>query len=148
KDITRFHTLFWPVMLRTAGYSLPKKIHIHGFLTVDGEKMSKSKGTFVRATTYLKHLDPQWLRYFYATKLTPKLDNIDLNLDEFAEKIDGDLVGKIANLASRTAKFVEAVGLSAKYPDDGGLFADVAAAGTEIADAYETCDYNRVVRTV
>jgi len=148
KDITRFHTLFWPVMLKTAGFTLPKKIHIHGFLTVDGEKMSKRKGTFVRATTYLKHLDPQWLRYYYATKLTPKLDNIDLNLEEFADKIDGDLVGKIANLASRTAKFVETSGLAAQYPDDGGLFADVAAAGTDIADAYETCDYNRAVRTI
>jgi methionyl-tRNA synthetase len=148
KDITRFHTLFWPVMLKAAGYSLPTKIHIHGFLTVDGEKMSKSKGTFVRATTYLKHLDPQWLRYFYATKLTPKLDNLDLNLTEFADKIDGDLVGKIANLASRTAKFVEAAGLSAKYPDDGGLFADVAAAGGEIAKAYEACDFNLAMRTI
>ncbi|MGC3965837.1 MAG: methionine--tRNA ligase [Pirellulales bacterium] len=148
KDITRFHTLFWPVMLKAAGYSLPTKIHIHGFLTVDGEKMSKSKGTFVRATTYLKHLDPQWLRYFYATKLTPKLDNLDLNLEEFADKIDGDLVGKVANLASRTAKFVEQAGLSAQYPDDGGLFADTAAAGAEIAKAYEACDFNLAMRTI
>ena len=148
KDITRFHTLFWPVMLKAAGYTLPTKVHIHGFLTVDGEKMSKSKGTFVRATTYLQHLDPQWLRYYYATKLTPKLDNLDLNLDEFAEKIDGDLVGKIVNLASRTARFVEQSGLSAKYPEDGGLFADTAAAGREIAEAYEACDFNRAMRTI
>jgi len=148
KDITRFHTLFWPVMLKTAGYSLPHRVHIHGFLTVDGEKMSKSKGTFVRGATYLKHLDPAWLRYYYASKLNPKLDNIDLNLDEFVEKVNNDLVGKIVNLASRTAKFVETSGLSKTYPDDGGLFAAVAAAGTEIAEAYEACDYNRATRTI
>jgi len=148
KDITYFHTLFWPVMLQGAGLSLPRKVHIHGFLTVDGEKMSKSKGTFVLASTYLKHLDPQWLRYFYASKLTPKLDNIDLNLEEFTAKVNGDLVGKIVNLASRTAKFIEAKGLSETYPDDGGLFTAVASAGEEIADAYEKCDYNRAARTI
>jgi methionyl-tRNA synthetase len=148
KDITYFHTLFWPVMLKASGHTLPTKIHIHGFLTVNGEKMSKSKGTFVRAATYLKHLDPAALRYFYASKLTPKLDNLDLNLDEFKAKVDGDLVGKIVNLASRTARFIEATGLSAKYPDDGGLFAAVAAAGEEIAEAYESCDFNRAMRTI
>ncbi len=149
KDITRFHTLFWPVMLKTAGYSLPTKVHIHGFLTVNGEKMSKSKGTFVRASTYLESsLDPQWLRYFYASKLVPKLDNIDMNLDEFVEKVNGDLVGKIVNLASRTARFVEPTGLAGKYPDDGGLFAEAARQGAEIADGYESCDFNRAMRTV
>jgi methionyl-tRNA synthetase len=148
KDITYFHTLFWPVMLKGAGLTLPRKVHIHGFLTVDGEKMSKARGTFVLASTYLKHLDPQWLRYFYASKLTPKLDNIDLNLEEFTAKVNGDLVGKIVNLASRTAKFVEATGLAEKYPDDGGLFTTVAEAGAEIADAYESCDYNRGMRVI
>jgi methionyl-tRNA synthetase len=148
KDITYFHTLFWPVMLKGAGLSLPRKVHIHGFLTVDGEKMSKARGTFVLASTYLKHLDPQWLRYFYASKLTPKLDNIDLNLEEFTAKVNGDLVGKIVNLASRTAKFVETTGLSDKYPDDGGLFTTAAEAGEEIAEAYESCDYNRATRTI
>lgn len=148
KDITRFHTLFWPVMLKTAGYSLPQRIHIHGFLTVDGEKMAKSRGTFVRAATYLNHLDPAWLRYYYAAKLNAKLDNIDLNLEEFVEKVNNDLVNKIVNLASRTAKFVESTGLSSVYPDDGGLFAAVAAAGAEIAAAYEACDYNLAMRTI
>lgn len=148
KDITYFHTLFWPAMLKTADYSLPTKVHIHGFLTVDGEKMSKSKGTFVRAETYLKHLSPAYLRYYYASKLTARVDDLDLNRDEFVMKVNSDLVGKIVNLASRTAKFVEASGLSAKYPDDGGLFAEFAAAGDEIADAYETCDYNRAMRTI
>ncbi|MCE9603692.1 MAG: methionine--tRNA ligase [Planctomycetia bacterium] len=148
KDITRFHTLFWPVMLKTAGYTLPHRVHIHGFLTVDGEKMSKARGTFIRAAAYLNHLDPAWLRYYYASKLTPKLDNLDLNLDEFVAKVNGDLVGKIVNLASRTARFVETVGLSPTYPDDGGLFTAAAAAGAEIAEAYEACDYNRAMRTI
>ena len=146
KDITYFHTLFWPAMLKTAGYSLPTKIHIHGFLNVGGEKMSKSKGTFVMASTYLKHLDPSYLRYYYATKLTNRVDDIDLNLEDFADKIDSDLVGKVVNLASRTAKFAQPTGLSTTYPDDGGLFAQAAADGDAIAAAYEECDYNRAMR--
>ena len=148
KDITYFHTLFWPGMLKSAGFNLPSKVHIHGFLTVNGEKMSKSKGTFVKASTYLEHLAPQYLRYFYASKLGPRLDDIDLNLDEFASKVNSDLVGKVVNLASRTAKFVQSTGLSTEYPDDQGLFAQGAAAGDEIAAAYEACDYNRAVRLI
>jgi methionyl-tRNA synthetase len=148
KDITYFHTLFWPGMLKTAGYSLPTKVHIHGFLTVGGEKMSKSKGTFVMGATYLKHLDPAWLRYYYASKLGPRLDDLDLNPDEFVDKINSDLVGKVVNLASRTAKFVQPTGLSKSYPDDGGLFAQGAAAGAEIAAAYENCDYARAMRLI
>jgi len=148
KDITYFHTLFWPAMLKAAGFNLPRRIHIHGFLTVNGEKMSKTKGTFVRAATYLAHLDPAYLRYYYASKLTPKLDDLDMNLDEFTNKINSDLVGKVVNLASRTARFVEATGLAAKYPQDGGLFATAAAAGEEIAACYEACDYNRAMRAI
>ncbi len=148
KDITYFHTLFWPGMLKTAGYRLPTKVHIHGFLTVGGEKMSKSKGTFVNARTYLDHLDPSYLRYFYASKLTAKVDDIDLSLDEFIVKVNTDLVGKVVNLASRSAKFVAEVGLSEKYPDDGGLFEHAVAVGNEIADAYEACDYNRAMRLI
>ncbi len=148
KDITYFHTLFWPGMLKTAGYSLPTKVHIHGFLTVAGEKMSKTKGTFVNARTYLNHLDPSYLRYFYASKLTAKVDDIDLSLDEFITKVNTDLVGKVVNLASRSAKFVAEVGLSAKYPDDDGLFEHAASIGDEIADAYEACDYNRAMRLI
>ncbi len=148
KDITYFHTLFWPGMLKSAGFNLPTKVHIHGFLTVGGEKMSKSKGTFVKAETYLKYLDPSYLRYYYASKLGPRLDDLDLNLDEFVAKVDSDLVGKVVNLASRSAKFVEKVGLSAAYPDDGGLFAQGAAVGEEIAEAYENCDYNRAMRMI
>ena len=86
KDITYFHTLFWPGMLKTAGFKLPTKVHIHGFLTVGGEKMSKSKGTFIRAATYLKHLNPAYLRYYYASKLSPRVDDLDLNPDEFVDE--------------------------------------------------------------
>ncbi len=148
KDITYFHTLFWPGMLKTAGYSLPKKVHIHGFLNVGGEKMSKRDGTLIAAETYLKHSKPSYLRYFYATKLTPRVEDLDLGIDEFAEKVNSDLVGKVVNLASRVGKFAHATGLSNKYPDDEGLFAAAAAAGDEIADAYEACDYARAMRKI
>jgi methionyl-tRNA synthetase len=148
KDITYFHTLFWPAMLETAGFSLPRKVHIHGFLTVDGEKMSKSKGTFIRAATYLKHLNPSYLRYYYASKLNPRVDDLDLNLDELVAKINADLVGNVVNLASRTAKFAHKTGLAETYPDDGGLFREAAAGGEAIAEAYEACDYNRAMRLV
>ncbi|MEX2140914.1 MAG: methionine--tRNA ligase [Pirellulales bacterium] len=148
KDITYFHTLFWPGMLKTAGFALPRKVHIHGFLTVDGEKMSKSRGTFVLARTYLKYLDPSYLRYYYASKLTPRVDDLDMNREEFVNKVNSDLVGKVVNLASRTARFIESIGLSKKYPDDGGLFQQSAAVGAEIAQAYEDCDYNRAMRQI
>ncbi|MEX0794965.1 MAG: methionine--tRNA ligase [Pirellulaceae bacterium] len=148
KDITYFHTLFWPGMLKTAGFNLPTKVHIHGFLTVDKAKMSKSTGTFVKAETYLKHLDPAYLRYYYAAKLGPRLDDIDMNLEEFAEKVNADLVGKVVNLASRTAKFVQATGLSKKYPDDGGLFEQGAQAAEAIAQAYENLDLNKAMRLI
>ncbi len=148
KDITYFHTLFWPAMLKTAGYTLPKKIHIHGFLTVNGEKMSKSKGTFVRASTYLEHLEPAYLRYYYASKLGPRVDDLDMNLEEFEAKVNADLVGKVVNLASRTARFAAATGLSAAYPSDGDLFETAAAQSESIAEAYETGDYNRAMRDI
>ena len=148
KDITYFHTLFWPTMLRAAGFSLPTKVHIHGFLTVDGEKMSKTKGTFVRAAKYLEFLDPEYLRYYYASKLTARVDDLDLNREEFVTKVNSDLVGKVVNLASRTAKFAQSTGLAAVYPDDGGLFAAAAAAGDEIAASYEACDYNKAMRLI
>jgi methionyl-tRNA synthetase len=148
KDITYFHTLFWPAMLKAAGLQLPSRVHIHGFLTVDGEKMSKSKGTFIQAATYAKHLDPNYLRYFYASKLSAKVDDIDLNMDEFKAKVDSDLVGKVVNLASRTAKFVKDVGLAATYPDDGGLFATAAAEGEAIAAAYEATNFAEAMRRI
>lgn len=148
KDIAYFHTLFWPGMLKTAGFTLPTKVHIHGFLTVNGEKMSKSKGTFVRAATYRKHLEAGYLRYYYAAKLSSKVDDLDLNLDEFVTKINSDLVGKVVNLASRSAKFVQQQGLAKTYPEDGGLFARGAAEGDLIATAYEQCDYSQAMRRI
>lgn len=148
KDITYFHTLFWPGMLKTAGFSLPTKVRIHGFLTVNGEKMSKSKGTFVAAETYLKYANPSYLRYFYATKLTPRVEDLDLGIDEFTRKVNSDLVGKVVNLASRVGKFAHATGLSSHYPNDGGLFDAAAQAGDEIAEAYEACDYAKAIRKI
>jgi len=148
KDITYFHTLFWPAMLETSRYSLPAKIHIHGFLTVDGQKMSKSKGTFVQASTYLEHLDPAYLRYYYASKLTARVDDLDLSLDEFVARVNSDMVGNVVNLASRTAKFASSTALADEYPDDGGLFRQAAEDGDEIAAAYEACDYARAIRIV
>jgi len=148
KDIAYFHTLFWPAMLKTAGFNLPEKVHIHGFLTVNGEKMSKSKGTFIRAATYLEHLDPSYLRYYYASKLTSGVDDLDLNFDDFIGKVNSDLVGKVVNIASRTAGFVRKTGLSETYPDDGGLFAAAAADGAAIAEAYENGDFSKAMRLI
>ncbi len=152
KDITYFHTLFWPGMLKTADFSLPTKVHIHGFLTVDGEKMSKSKGTFVAARTYLNHLDPSYLRYFYASKLSSKVDDIDLSISEFISKVNTDLVNKVVNLASRTARFIadyaEGSRLSPEYPPDAGSFQLAADEGVNIAQAYENCDYSRAMRRI
>lgn len=148
KDITYFHTLFWPGMLKTAGFSLPTMVHIHGFLTVAGAKMSKSKGTFIKAETYAQHLDTAYLRYYFASKLGPRLDDLDLNLTEFIDKVNADLVGKVVNLASRTARFARTTSLASDYPDDGGLFAQGAAAGEAIAEAYATCDYAKAMRLI
>ncbi|MFN0052399.1 MAG: methionine--tRNA ligase [Planctomycetales bacterium] len=172
KDITYFHTLFWPAMLQAARFRLPTRVHIHGFLTVGGEKMSKSKGTFIRAATYLEHLDPSYLRYYYASKLSSKLDDLDLNLDEFVLKVNADLVGKVINLASRTARFLLEEGLSPRpifemapndadpansnalvgiipaYTEAAALFHENSAAGEEIAALYETGDYSAAIRIV
>jgi methionyl-tRNA synthetase len=148
KDITYFHTLFFPTMLKVAGFSLPKNVHIHGFLTVNGEKMSKRRGTFILASTYLKHLDPSYLRYYYASKLSNRVDDIDLNFDELQAKVNADLVGNVVNLASRTAKFAAHTGLSGYYPDDGGLFEQAAQVGEEIANAYETGEYSKAIRLI
>jgi methionyl-tRNA synthetase len=148
KDIVYFHTLFWPAMLKNAGYSLPSRVQVHGFLTVNGEKMSKSKGTFVLASTYLKHLDPAYLRYYYATKLSPKVDDIDLNIEDFVQRVNAELVNKVVNLASRTSRFVAKTGLSAAYPDDGGLFQAAAGEGDAIGAAYASFDFARATRLI
>ncbi len=107
KDITYFHTLFWPAMLSGAGFRTPKAVYAHGFLTVNGQKMSKSRGTFIQARTYLDHLNPEYLRYYFAAKLGAGVDDIDLNLDDFTQRVNSDLVGKLVNIASRCAKFIE-----------------------------------------
>ncbi|MBL8753170.1 MAG: methionine--tRNA ligase [Planctomycetes bacterium] len=147
KDITYFHTLFWPALLHVGGYQLPRRVQIHGFLLVNGEKMSKSKGTFVTAQQYLDAgLDPDCLRYYYASKLSSKIDDLDFRTDEFVGKVNSDLVGRVVNLASRSARFVEATGLATRYPDDGGLFAHAAGMRDAIAAAYEACDYREAVR--
>ncbi|MDR2641866.1 MAG: methionine--tRNA ligase [Planctomycetaceae bacterium] len=148
KDITYFHTLFWPTMLKAAGLTLPRKVHVHGFLTVNGEKMAKRRGTFILAATYLKHLNPDYLRYFYATKTSGRVDDLDLNFEELESRVNSDLVGNLVNLASRTAKFVQHTGLSSRYPDDGGLFEQGAVVGKEIAEAYENCDFGKAIRLI
>jgi len=147
KDITYFHTLFWPAMLKAAGFNLPTRVHIHGWLTVDGAKMSKSRGTMVSPRTYVDAgLDVQALRYYLASKLGGTADDLDLNLVEFADKVNADLIGKVVNLASRTARFVPR--LTATYPDDGGLFAQAAAQWPAIAGHYEQLDTAAVTRLV
>jgi methionyl-tRNA synthetase len=148
KDITYFHTLFWPAMLKVAGLTLPTRVHVHGMLTVAGEKMSKSRGTLVAARAWLERLDPELLRYYYASKLGPRPDDIDLDVDDFVSKVNADVVGKVVNLASRTARFVADAGLSAAYPADGGLFDAAAREGNAIAEAYEARDSNRALRLV
>jgi methionyl-tRNA synthetase len=148
KDIAYFHTLFWPAMLKASGHPLPHQVHVHGFLTVNGEKMSKRKGTFVLARTYLDHLAPDYLRYYYASKLSGAVTDLDLALGEFVAKVNADLVGKLVNLASRTARFVEGEALVDPRADDGGLFARGADASEELAAAYEAGDTNRVTRVV
>jgi methionyl-tRNA synthetase len=160
KDITYFHTLFWPGMLKTAGFSLPAKVHIHGFLTVDGEKMSKSKGTFVRARTYLNHLDPSYLRYFYATKLSSRVDDLDMAIDEFIAKVNTDLVGKVVNLASRTARLLASSSLTEmpdilfEYRPDGSSqfdtteFHDNSSQKSEIAALYENREFAEAMRRI
>ncbi len=148
KDIVYFHTLFWPAMLKAADFPLPKRVQVHGFLTVDGEKMSKSRGTFILARTYLEHLDPAYLRYYYASKLGPRVEDLDIHLEEFVNKVNADLVGKVVNLASRSARFIATSGLSASYPEDEGLFAEGVRVGEEVAQAYEACDFARAMRAI
>jgi len=135
-------------MLKTAGQPLPRRVHVHGFLTVNGAKMSKSKGTLVLGRTYAEHLSPDYLRYYLASKLSERVTDIDLNLEEFTAKVNADLVGKVVNLASRTARFLKNDSLTEVYPDDGGLFEAGAAASEEIAAAYEACDSGRACRIV
>ena len=151
KDILYFHTLFWPAMLAGAAHRMPMRVFVHGFLTVDGYKMSKSRGTFVNGATYLRHLDPQYLRYYYACKLTPGTGDIDLSTQDFVARVNADLVGNFANLPSRAA------GLLARRLDNrlgrmdaGGraVVDGMASVAGEVGAAYEACEYAGAMRLV
>ena len=150
KDIAYFHMLFWPAMLEGAGYRKPSGVYCHGFLTVNGEKMSKSRGTFIKAETYLKHLRPEYLRYYFASKLSARVEDLDLNLDDFRQKVNSDLVGKLVNLASRCAPFISKHfdgALAAALPDDA-LFNQFAAKADDLASAYEQREYSSAIRDI
>jgi len=148
KDIVYFHTLFWPAVLHGAGYRPPTAVFAHGFLTVNGQKMSKSRGTFITARAWLDHLPAEYLRYFYASRLSPGVEDLDLNLDEFVGKVNSDLVGKLVNIASRCSGFITrgAGGRLADRLPDAALQAAFVAAADGIAEAYEGRDLARVVR--
>jgi methionyl-tRNA synthetase len=150
KDIVYFHTLFWPAVLHGAGYRPPTAVFAHGFLTVNGQKLSKSRGTFITARAWLDHLPAEYLRYFYASRLGPGVEDLDLNLDEFAGKVNSDLVGKLGNIASRCAGFITrgSAGRLADSLPEPGLQASFVAAADSIAEAYEGRDLARVVREV
>ncbi len=150
KDIVNFHTLFWPAMLEGAGFRTPTRIHTHGFLTVDGTKMSKSRGTFINASTYRAHLDPEYLRYYFAAKLGPNTDDIDLSLDDFVARVNADLVGKVVNIASRCAGFLHKQhgGQLGTRIDDEALWAEAQAALAPIASAYEAGEYGKAIRAI
>lgn len=150
KDIAYFHTLFWPAMLDGAGFRKPNAVFCHGFLTVNGEKMSKSRGTFIKARTYLEYLRPEYLRYYFATKLSGRIDDLDLNLDDFQQRVNSDLVGKVVNIASRCARFISK-GSAGRLADNlmqPDLYEDFIVAGETIADAYEQRDFNRAMREI
>ncbi|MED5493849.1 MAG: methionine--tRNA ligase [Pseudomonadota bacterium] len=150
KDIVNFHTLFWPAMLEGAGFRKPTAVNVHGYLTVNGQKMSKSRGTFIKARTYLDHLNPEYLRYYYAAKLGRGVEDLDLNLEDFVQKVNSDLVGKVVNIASRCAGFI--------HKGNGGVMVEAnpapelssafTAAAPSIADAYEKRDFSRAMREI
>ncbi|MBM29076.1 MAG: methionine--tRNA ligase [Halieaceae bacterium] len=150
KDIVNFHGLFWPAMLDSAGLRQPTAVYAHGFLTVNGVKMSKSRGTFILAETYLEHLDPEYLRYYFAAKLSAGVDDIDLNLDDFVQRVNSDLIGKVVNIASRCAgflrkKFDNRMSTACAEPELVQSFID---AGEHIAALYEAREFNRAMREI
>ena len=150
KDIMYFHTLFWPAVLEGAGFRTPTSVYAHGFLTVNGQKMSKSRGTFIRARTYLDNLDPEYLRYYYAAKLGPTIEDIDLNLDDFIARVNSDLVGKLVNIASRCAGFINKR-FDGRLDDrlaDQALFDEVANASAMIAEHYEKREFSKAMRLI
>ena len=150
KDIVNFHALFWPAVLDGSNFRTPTKLHTHGFLTVDGTKMSKSRGTFILAKTYLDHLSPEYLRYYYAAKLNGSADDLDLNLEDFVARVNSDLVGKVINIASRTAGFLvnQFNGVLADNVHDEALMAQFHAQVEPIAALFESGDTAKAMREV
>lgn len=150
KDIVNFHTLFWPAMLSSAGYRTPTAVYVHGFLTVDGKKMSKSRGTFINARTYLEHLNPEYLRYYLAAKMGDGVDDLDLNLEDFALRVNADLVGKVVNIASRCAGFISKNfdGMLSTKESEPDLIKAFQSANTTIAAHYETREYSKAIREI
>ena len=150
KDIVYFHTLFWPAVLAGAGFRTPTSVFAHGFLTVNGKKMSKSRGTFIKARTYADHLDPTCLRYYYAAKLGSSMEDIDLNLDDFVARVNSDLVGKFVNIASRCAGFVSKRfdGKLSNELDDSALFEKFSGASEEIANHLEHREYSKAIKKI
>jgi len=150
KDIMYFHMLFWPAVLDGAGFRTPTSVLAHGFLTVNGQKMSKSRGTFITARTYLDNLDPNYLRYYYAAKLGPTVEDIDLNLEDFTARVNSDLVGKLVNIASRCAGFINKRfdNILADKLADEGLFAEITEASEQIAEHYEKREFSKAMRTI
>ncbi len=150
KDIVYFHALFWPAVLEGAGYRKPTSVFAHGFLTVNGQKMSKSRGTFISAATWLEYMDPECLRYYYAAKLGANIEDIDLNLDDFIAKINSDLVGKLVNIASRCAGFItrDFDGKLANELERTDLYDEFVTAGDKIAMHYERREYSRAMREI
>ena len=150
KDIVNFHCLFWPAMLHQADFRTPTGVNVHGFVTVDGRKMSKSRGTFIKACTYLDHLDPEYLRYYFATKLSARVEDIDLSLEDFVQKVNSDLVGKLVNIASRTAGFISkkfAGQLSSELANPG-LVEAIRAKGPDIQEAFENREFSKATREI
>ena len=150
KDIVYFHSLFWPAMLQGAGYRKPTNVFAHGYVTVDGAKMSKSRGTFIQASTYLNHLDPECLRYYYAAKLNDRIEDLDFNLDDFVQRVNTDIVNKLVNLASRNAGFIAKRfdGKLASTLEDTALFNEFTAQAEQIANYYEQREYNKAIREI
>ncbi|MDH3354543.1 MAG: methionine--tRNA ligase [Chromatiales bacterium] len=150
KDIAYFHTLFWPAMLEGAGFRKPNGVYCHGFLTVNGQKMSKSRGTFVMASTYLKHLNPEYLRYYFAAKLGNGIDDLDLNFDDFMQRVNSDLVGKVVNIASRCAGFIKKRFDNKLAPalSEADLYQDFVKVGETIANHYEQREFGHAMRAI
>jgi methionyl-tRNA synthetase len=150
KDIIYFHALFWPAVLNGANYRMPTAIFANGFLTIDGQKMSKSRGTFIKARTYLEHLPPEYLRYYFAAKLSHRIEDCDINFEDFTQRVNSDLVGKFVNIASRCASFINNsfAGKLADGCSEPKLFQTFAAAGADIAEKYETLNYSQAIRQI